>query len=60
MSDYGADQTPDKKKTYDIQVTKGFITSPKTNVMQWTYLGRQVFKLANKQGKTNMLFKLEE
>lgn len=60
MSDYGADVDPDMAETYDLQFTKSFITQDKTNVMQWTYPGRRVLKLANKRGKTNMLFLIEE
>lgn len=57
MSDYGADPIPDLGESYDLQFTKSMITDKKTNVMQWTYPGYRVQKLANKQGKSNLLIK---
>jgi hypothetical protein len=60
MSDYGADANPDMAKTWELMVPDGFTDLAKTNVMQWTYPGRVVRKLANKQDATNILFKMEE
>lgn len=59
MSNYGADANPDLGKAFDLQITKGFISHDKTNVMQWTYEDRTVVKLANRKDKTNILFKIK-
>jgi len=60
MSDYGADANPNMARTYDLMVTKGFVPLKKTNVMQWTYSGRVVVKLANRSDKTNIHILMEE
>jgi len=60
MSDYGADAEPDMVKTFDLMTTKSMAPVEGVNVMQWTYSGRVVRKLARRQDHTNILFKLEE
>lgn len=60
MSDYGADTDPDLEKAYQLATSQGFMPSEKTNVMQWTFIGYVVRKLANKSDKSNILFKIVE
>ena len=60
MSDYGADANPDLGKAFDLQQTKAFTRTDKTNVMQWTYDGYKVKKLANRQNSTNILIKIDD
>lgn len=58
MSDYGADENPDIPAAQNLAFTKGFMPLDKTNVMQWTYPDDVIVrKLANKQDKSNALFK---
>lgn len=58
MSDYGADENPSILAAQDLAYTKGFMPLDRTNVMQWTYPDDvTVRKLANKNGKSNALFK---
>lgn len=60
MSDYGADENPNIPAAQDLAFTKGFMPLAKSNVMQWTYPnGVVVRKLANKQDKSNILFKMK-
>jgi hypothetical protein len=61
MSDYGADKNPDLNIATNLAFDKGLMNVGKPNVMQWTYSGGvRVQKLASKQGKSNMLLKLQE
>jgi len=60
MSNYGADANPDLIKTYDLMIAKALTPVEGVNVMQWTYSGRVVRKLARRQDHTNILFKLED
>ncbi|MBA7550818.1 hypothetical protein ES705_43343 [subsurface metagenome] len=59
MSDYGADSEPDISKAWDLIFMKNFIPAEKVNVMQWTYSGRVVRKLARRRDHTNILIKQE-
>ena len=59
MSDYGADSNPDLDQAYLLLVANGFMPEQRSNVMQWTYDGYRVQKLANKKGKSNLLLKFE-
>lgn len=59
MSNYGADENPSIPHAQDLAYVKRFLPLDKTNVMQWTYpSGIVVRKLANKQNKSNVLFKI--
>lgn len=61
MSEYGSDSNPDLEKAYELATAFGFMPLEKTNVMQWTLDdGQVVRKLANKQGKSNILFLIQE
>lgn len=58
MSDYGADENPSIPAAQNLAFTMGFLPLEKTNVMQWTYPDDvTVRKLANKNGKSNVLFR---
>lgn len=61
MSDYGADPDPSIPAAQQLAYTFGFMPLDKTNVMQWTYPDDVIVrKLANKTGKSNVLFKFAE
>jgi len=60
MSNYGADAEPDMVKTWDLMIAKAMTNHEGVNVMQWTYPGRVVRKLARRKDHTNCLFKLSE
>jgi hypothetical protein len=57
MSDYGADSVPDLGETFDFMVTKSLLKEDNANVMQWTYPGYRVQKIARKIGRTNVHIK---
>ena len=59
MSDYGAIPIPNAKTLFDLTGTKQLANLPKTNAMEWEYVDGNVIKLANRQDKTNILFKME-
>ncbi len=61
MSNYGADDRPNIAAAQELAFTMGFLPVRRGNVMQWTYPdGIVVRKLASRQGKSNILFKIQE
>jgi len=61
MSDYGADTNPNISKAQQLAYEMGFLPLKNSNVMQWTYEnGIVVYKLANRQDHSNVLFKIQE
>jgi hypothetical protein len=59
MSDYGSDSDPNVVTGWDLAETKKLLPVENKNMMQWTYLGRTVVKIASKWGKSNLLLKLD-